>query len=132
MTSPGQLAQRLHDKWCEHMREKGFHGFLEKCPSSPECNLPYYRCEKYRVGICDYALIGTIWQQEYLATAKAALPEIEKEFGKAIAEARLDEHKRYCVSCTRGYGDDGWSRRCSERVSLEETLHDRRLEELGK
>ncbi len=68
--------------------------------------------------------------REYLATAKAVLPKIEKEFGKAIAEARLDEHKRCCVSCTRGYGDDGWSRKCSDRVSLEETLRDRRLEEL--
>ena len=88
MTSPGQLAQRLHDKWCEHMREKGFHGFLEKCPSSPECNLPYYKCEKYRVGICDYALIGTIWQQEYLATAKAVLPEIERGITLVENESR--------------------------------------------
>ena len=74
MTSAEKLAQRLHDKWCRQMREKGFHGFLEKCPSSPECNLPYYKCEKYRVGICDYALIGTIWQQEYLATVVEPCP----------------------------------------------------------
>ncbi|KKL94162.1 hypothetical protein LCGC14_1867400, partial [marine sediment metagenome] len=30
-----KTAQSLHDKWCEQMREKGWHGPLEVC-SYPE------------------------------------------------------------------------------------------------
>ncbi len=115
-----KTAQSLHAEWCRHMWKRGWHGPLDK------------RTNKYDAKLVSWSSLPVTRQQEYLAMAKAVLPEIEKEFGKAIAEARLDEHKRCCVCCTRGYGDDGWSRRCSDRVSLEETLRDRCLEELKK
>ena len=134
-----KAAQSLHVEWCRQMREKGSHA-PGKCPKALEklfvkrriegehCNKRNPICPDLDHGLSPWHDLPFYRRDEYLSTAKAVLPEIDQ----AIAEARLDEHKRCCVRCTRGYGDDGWSRKCSDRVSLEETLRDRCLEELRK
>ncbi|KKK52491.1 hypothetical protein LCGC14_3104410, partial [marine sediment metagenome] len=108
-----KTAQSLHDKWCRQMREKGRHGPGTGCTYDDlqlsivraNCNDKIGRCKMFHPDLIPWPDLPESHRQEYLATAKAVLPEIDQ----AIAEARLDEHKRRCVSCTRGYGDDGWS-----------------------
>ncbi len=84
MTSPGQLAQRLHDKWCEQMREKGFHGPDKECSLCP-VRQTQRDCEMFHADLILWADLDESRRQEYLETAKAVLPEIVGEiFDDAI------------------------------------------------
>ena len=114
-----KTAQSLHEKWCEQMREKGFH-LLESCPDCPDRD-PYstvttpnpIACGFYRGSLIPWPALPESRRQEYLETAKAVLPEI---VGEAFGE---------CLTI------------CAEMNALEswaaiENLRDRRLEELKK
>ena len=51
--------------------------------------------------------------------AKALEELLEEARREARLEARIDEHGKRCVQCTKGYGQDGWFKKCPDRVSLE-------------
>ena len=118
-----KTAQSLHAEWCEQMREKGFHGPDEKCSLKDThqftlvvprmlCEEGKSRCPKFHRDLIPWPDLDESRQQEYLATAKAVLPEI---VGEAFGE---------CLTI------------CAEMNALESwaaigNLRDRRLEELG-
>ncbi len=89
-----KTAQSLHDKRCEQMRAKGFHGPLEVC-SYPEdqCiesyagtqQLRWVHCIKFCPSLIPWPDLPESRRQEYLVTAKAVLPEIVGEvFGECL------------------------------------------------
>ena len=81
-----KTAQSLHDKWCEQMREKGFHGPKEDCThhdkgQRTQCSRGMgrdHRCYKFDSNLAPWPDLPESLRQEYLATAKAVLPEIVK------------------------------------------------------
>ena len=83
-----KTAQSLHAEWCRQMREKGMHGPRDKCPENPSGILIRYRtnstanncvCRKQRLILLPWPDLPESRRQEYLATAKAVLPEIVGE-----------------------------------------------------
>ena len=99
-----KTAQSLHEKWCEQMREKGFHGPDEKCSLKDThqftlvvprmmCEEGKSRCPQFHADFVDWPDLPESRRQEYLATAKAVLPEIVGEvFDEAgkIARSQID------------------------------------------
>ncbi len=81
-----KTAQSLHDKWCEQMREKGWHWKDSPCRYCPDAN-PYgtntipnpCACSFYSPDLIPWPDLPESRRQEYLATAKAVLPEIVGE-----------------------------------------------------
>ncbi|KKM03546.1 hypothetical protein LCGC14_1773420 [marine sediment metagenome] len=83
-----KTAQSLHDKWCEQMREKGWHGPAEDCTESwlsgevatqaarKDCKSGFDLCRKFHADLIPWPDLPESRRQEYLATAKAVLPEI--------------------------------------------------------
>ena len=134
-------AQSLHDKWCEQMREKGRHGpdglghdFICDATLIPCGKLVLVRpeerryCYRFHADLIPWPDLPESRRQEYLATAKAVLPEIVGEV--------LKEAVRACerVSSDPPVGDateaDGFMGGCHECEDEILKLRDRRLKEL--
>ncbi len=124
-----RVAQSLHDKWCEQMREKGFYGSTDPIGG-------YTLHDKFHSGLIPWPDLPESRRQEYLATAKAVLPEIVGEvFDSCIIAV--------CESCYAGHSPNknglhilvraGYR---SERIRCTaqaiRALRDRHLEELKK
>ena len=116
-----KTAQSLHAEWCRQMRKKGFHGPKEECTYdvAPDNPLTYqhqrevrysckkeegmkpngdtfpYRCGYYHPHLLPWPDLDESRRQEYLATAKAVLPEIVEE---VLKEAILAS----CEWCAAG------------------------------
>ena len=147
-----KTAQSLHDKWCEQMRKKGWHDLGEACGKSKRDSYGQeYKCgDVYRQGVRTGKKVFCKWQhaelipwpdlpesrrQEYLATAKAVLPEILEEAARLV-----------CFECNNGAVKVPYPTEDGELVGHDfngkmflcgaagiwRDLHDRRLEELKK
>ena len=89
-------AQSLHDKWCEQMREKGFHGpgigctydDLQLSIVRANCNDKICRCKLFHADLMPWPDLPESRRQEYLVTAKAVLPEIVGEITLVKNESR--------------------------------------------
>ena len=88
-----KTAQSLHAEWCKQMREKGFHGPGEECKNyyhrglMPKGSHPK-DCTKGHPNLIPWPDLPESRRQEYLATAKAVLPEIEREITLVKSESR--------------------------------------------
>ena len=90
-----KTAQSLHAEWCRQMREKGWHGPKESCTHADNdeaccetygggSELDWFRCDKFHADLLPWPDLPESRRQEYLATAKAVLPEILREVRKQL------------------------------------------------
>ena len=150
-----KTARSLHDKWCEQMREKGMHGpdkrcsrLVRLCPDPglyvtwhcgdsldpANYNLDEARCDQFNSDLVYWLNLPESRRQEYLATAKAVLPEIVGEvFDECVNVSR---NLRRLLKDISGEGGETF-RICGEKASAlykaeKEmlALRARRLEEL--
>ena len=129
-----RTAQSLHAEWCEQMRKKGFHGPGE------ECNNYYHRglmpkrshpkdCTKGHPNLIPWPDLPESRRQEYLATAKAVLPEIVETI---FTDAMDVVEKTKVAHEFHGSVFHEPSKNGKELVAALLYLRDRRLEELVK
>ncbi|KKK66322.1 hypothetical protein LCGC14_2965260 [marine sediment metagenome] len=96
-----KTAQSLHEKWCEQMREKGWHGpdkDIENCTDKNYIDgmgAYHCQCDKFSPHLTAWDDLFESRRQEYLATAKAVLPEI-------VGEILDDAEKAVCADCRKG------------------------------
>ena len=148
-----KTAQSLHAEWCRQMREKGFHGPNEDCTYdvSPDNPLTYqhqrevrysckkdegmkpngdtfpYRCGYYHPNLIPWPDLPESRRQEYLATAKAVLPEIVE----SVFTDAMDVVERTKVLHGDHYAAyQATSNNAKELVAALLYQRDRRLEEL--
>ncbi|KKM90362.1 hypothetical protein LCGC14_1239280 [marine sediment metagenome] len=154
-----RTGQSLHAEWCRQMWKKGFHGEKEECTYdvAPDNPLTYqhqrevrysckkeegmkpngdtfpYRCGYYHPHLLPWPDLPEARRQEYLATAKAVLPEIAGEvFDEAAGVCdKMDGWRAWAeVPGFKGAPTeaDAAANYLSEKIRA---LRDRRLEELG-
>ena len=134
-----KTAQSLHDKWCEQMREKGFH-LLLPCRDCPDAD-PYSTvtrpsprdCGFYRDSLLPWPDLPESHRQEYLTTAKAVLPEIVGEVLQPIqsmVNTQADNEGLWFRAQTAP--EAYLQRKLRELHGIIEKLPNRRLEELKK
>ena len=142
-----KTAQSLHDKWCEQMREKGWHGpdglghdFIFDASIIPCGKLVLIRpeerryCDKFHADLIPWPDLPESRRQEYLATAKAVLPEI---VGEILNESKIasalycgvPKNVRHAIEA-EGYVQTHWEAAFAKIIV--DALRDRRLEELKK
>ena len=102
-----RTGQSLHAEWCRQIREKGMHGpdkrcsrLVRLCPDPGLCvtwhcgdsldpanyNLDEARCDQFNPDLVYWLNLPESRRQEYLATAKAVLPEI---VGEVLNESKI-------------------------------------------
>jgi len=144
-----RTAQSLHAEWCRQMRKKGFHGEKEECTYdvAPDNPLTYqhqrevrysctkeegmkpngdtfpYRCGYYHPHLLPWPDLPESRRQEYLATAKAVLPEIVGEAHEDCIDVIRDLNRNLPVEFFR------LLEQAEKRIRA---LRDRRLGELKK
>ncbi|KKM92104.1 hypothetical protein LCGC14_1221730 [marine sediment metagenome] len=87
-----KTAQSLHAKWCEQMREKGWHGPEGECTPREGWRCPGRGCHEVHPDIVAWPDLPESRRQEYLATAS----NDEKELVAALLclrDRRLEELK---------------------------------------
>ena len=135
-----KTAQSLHDKWCEQMRERGWHGpdkDIENCTDKNYIDgmgAYHCQCDKFSPHLAAWDDLFESRRQEYLATAKAVLPEIVGEVFEECVSACAETDGRGTWS---NDPDFRWAKTEAEATAnyLSEkilALRDRRLEELEK
>ena len=131
-----KTAQSLHYKWCEQMRKKGRHGPREHCDSCEIMQHTVYggNCNYFDASICAWPDLPESRRQEYLATAKAVLPEIVGEVFEECVGAcdEMDGWRDWEeIADFPGAPTEAAAAACHLANRLR-ALRDRRLEELGK
>ena len=112
-----KTAQSLHAEWCEQMREKGFYGLTDPIGG-------YESHRKFHPDLIPWPDLPESRRQEYLATAKAVLPEIVGEvFEDAAKNLRSISDEMF------KNGESGYLTVLGAGVMTRQ-LRDRRLEEL--
>ena len=131
-----KTAQSLHAEWCRQMWEKGMHGPGTGCTYDDlqlsivraNCNDKIGRCKMFHPDLVYWLNLPESRRQEYLATAKAVLPEI---VGELLGECmKIAESCDVSEETIRTYLSR-WD--LIIRTSIVAEIHDlraRRLEEL--
>ena len=134
-----KVAKDLHAEWCRQMWEKGWHWKDSPCRYCPDAN-PYgtntipnpCACSFYSTDLIPWPDLPESRRQEYLATAKAVLPEI---VGEVLNEGKIasalycgvPKNVRHAIEA-EGYVQTHWEAAFAKIIV--DALRVRRLEEL--
>jgi hypothetical protein len=147
-----KTAQSLHAEWCRQMWKKGFHGpdkrcsrLVRLCPDPglyvtwhcgdsldpANYNLDEARCDQFNPDLVYWLNLPESRRQEYLATAKAVLPEIVGEVLQPIQSMVNTQHDDEGLWFRAKTAPEAYLQsKLRELHGIIEKLRDRRLEEL--